>query len=69
MTVERGLEIAAWLAARPDYPPFVILDDDDDMGALAPYLVQTNPETGLTLIDAEKAIEIIRRQIHEPQTV
>lgn len=56
---ERGEEVAAWLAYRPDPDTaFVILDDDHDMGALMPHLVKTDNHKGLTDADAD---EVIRR--------
>lgn len=50
--VERGTEIKAWLEGRygirrSDWPPFCILDDEDDMGELRGHLVRTNPYQGL----------------------
>ena len=56
----RGTEINSYLeryGANP--PPFVILDDDDDMDELRPYLVQTNFTTGLTMADAVRARVIL----------
>lgn len=38
---------------------FVILDDDDDMGELLPYLVQTDFTHGLTLPLAELAFGVL----------
>jgi hypothetical protein len=43
----RGEEIQAWLDRHPKRP-FVILDDDDDMGPLKPFLIQCTFEHGLT---------------------
>lgn len=65
--VPRGNEIEAWLqqeeAHRGRRPPFVILDDDDDMGELLPFLVQTSFEQGLTSELAALALEILGRQV------
>lgn len=56
----RGNEIQRWIDEHEYTGAFVIVDDDSDMGHLAPYLVQTSFETGLT---REIADEIIRRLV------
>jgi hypothetical protein len=53
----RGREIQAWLDKHPS-ERFVILDDDTDMGALLPHLVNTDIFVGLT---PDLADEVIRR--------
>jgi hypothetical protein len=62
----RGVEIATWLnaAARRGVPiqRFAILDDDADMGALAPYLVQTDHRYGLQDEDVDRAIDLLGRR-------
>lgn len=56
----RGHEITAYLnSSSATASPFVILDDDSDMGVLAPWLVRTEFEAGLTEHDARKAIGIL----------
>ncbi len=55
----RGQEIQEWLDAHSDVENFVILDDDDDIGDLKHALVQTDPMHGLSVGDAERAIEIL----------
>ena len=45
------------LKVQPD--SFVILDDNDDMLKLTPFLVRTNVKHGLTTDDVEKAIKIL----------
>ena len=50
--------LEAWITAHPD-DRFVILDDAD---LRLPNQVRTNPDTGLTMDDARKAIEILNRQ-------
>lgn len=65
VAAERGHEIQAYLDAMPLIESFVILDDEDDMGELRPYLVQTDFETGLTAVEVEQA----KRLLHQPQTV
>ena len=59
----RGIEIQHWLAKhaiRRSVPTrFVILDDEDDMGIALPHLIQTNGDRGLTMADAERAIQML----------
>jgi len=56
----RGLEIDSWLRAVPySVESFVILDDRDDMAMHRNRLVQINPQRGLDLPDAERAIELL----------
>lgn len=53
----RGDEVARWLkehGAKSDR--FVILDDDDDMGALTDHLIRCDWKTGLTKPLADEAI-------------
>jgi hypothetical protein len=57
----RGCEIDRCLELH-GRPPFVILDDNSDMGALLPFLVQTNPETGIMPADVDRAVTLIGRQ-------
>lgn len=45
--LHRGDEIGQWLDEHPGVEDFVILDDDDDMGGLLPFLVQVGAD-GLT---------------------
>ena len=40
---------------------FVILDNDNDMGDLLPYLVQTNQQVGLTEENVQQAIKILTK--------
>ncbi|OUN59340.1 hypothetical protein B5G16_05235 [Alistipes sp. An66] len=58
----RGLEIAEWLTrhAEPD-ASYVILDDEEDfLQRQASRLVRINPETGLTPVDARKAMVVLK---------
>ena len=55
---ERGEEIALWLS-RNEVDKFVILDDDNDMGSLKEYLVQTDPLKGLSKEDSLRAIDLL----------
>ena len=57
----RGHEIELWLKRHTDGKAvFVILDDDNDMGPLMDRLVQTSMTTGLTVAEANKAIEMLK---------
>jgi hypothetical protein len=55
----RGKEIAKYLKKFPKVESFVILDDDDDMDHLKPFLVQTPFSTGLTEKHADRAIKVL----------
>ena len=58
----RGDEIQAWLdEAGSLVGAFVILDDDAGMAHLRHRLVQTDSDTGLTMRDARKAIQMLAR--------
>jgi hypothetical protein len=59
--LERGWEIAEWLAAHPEVTGFVILDDCSDMSALKPWLVLTHPNDGLDDPDVERAKWLLDR--------
>ena len=63
----RGNEIQQWLNLN-QHGAFVILDDDDDMVHLSPYLVKTTFERGLTLEDAETAIAVLQQQVGKELT-
>lgn len=67
--VERGNEIAKWLADNPNDGCLLILDDDSDMGELLPYLVRTNSYIGLTEADADKAITMLTVQMDASQAI
>ena len=56
----RGAEIQKWLETHYYVEKFVILDDDDDMDKLLPFLVQTDLKLGLCEEHVEKAIEMLR---------
>jgi hypothetical protein len=58
--VQRGEEIQDWLDRHDPEGHFVILDDETDMAHLAPYLVRTYYEVGLTHVHAQLAIEMLR---------
>jgi HAD domain in Swiss Army Knife RNA repair proteins len=55
----RGAEIQAWFEqAEVTVDGFVILDDRNDMGALTPHLVRTDPACGLL---SEQVEEVVSR--------
>jgi len=56
----RGYEITMWLAKHPEFEgtPFIILDDESDMGPWMSHLVQTTWKRGL---EEEHVAEAIRR--------
>lgn len=67
LTVTRGQEIQAWLDGCGDrVERFVILDDDKDMGELAPYLVRTDPAVGLMDADLERAVDVLGGKVQLP---
>lgn len=61
--VTRAGEVRDWLDLDGSTGPFVVLDDDDDgFRAAGMPLVQTIGSLGLTDVDAELAISLIRQQ-------
>ncbi len=59
---DRGSEIRRWIEGYTQggaLEALVILDDDEDMGELSPFLVKTEFETGLMMADAERAVQIL----------
>jgi hypothetical protein len=57
----RGNQIKAWLDRHKKVSNFAILDDDSDMGELAPRLVKTNGFVGLTESEVNKVVELLDR--------
>lgn len=55
----RGNQIKAWLDRHKKVSNFAILDDDSDMGELAPRLVKTNGFVGLTESEVNKVVELL----------
>ncbi len=59
---KRGIEINDWYKAHGASANYVILDDDEDvLPCQLPHLVRTDPETGLTNEDADRASQILIR--------
>lgn len=52
----RGDEIAAWLREHGNGRPYLILDDEGDLGS---HHIQTDYEIGLTFEDVERALAIL----------
>lgn len=58
----RGLQIQAWLDSRATirdgmiYDKFAIIDDNDDMEHLTPFLFKIDPKDGLTHIDVDRIV-------------
>jgi hypothetical protein len=60
--VDRGHEIQAWMDEFVTPDAYVILDDDFDMLPLQrEFFIRTDPKTGLTDGDVERAIKILRQ--------
>lgn len=58
--LERGNEIKQWLSEHPEVESYVIFDDDNDMlPEQMENFIQTDEVYGITLKDAEKAIQIL----------
>lgn len=61
--LERGHEIKEWLELHPEVESYVIFDDDNDMlPEQIDNFIQTDEVYGITLKDAEKAIEILNKK-------
>lgn len=57
---ERGNEIKEWLSKHPEVESYVIFDDDNDMlPEQMDNFIQTDEVYGITLKDAERAINIL----------
>lgn len=64
----RGEEIMEWVAVAPRELvdlPMLVLDDRNDMGVVRPFLLQTDPEHGLTAADVERAKRLYDLQTGE----
>lgn len=58
----REQEVRAWLDAHGGVESFVILDDDQEFGALSDHHVRTDSEVGLTDLDVQRALAILGRE-------
>lgn len=56
LNTNREEEIKQYLSMLDYQVNFIILDDKIDMGSLLPYLVNTNPQVGLTYSDVEDGV-------------
>ena len=66
ITMNRGMEIKAWLDEHPEVERFVILDDDDlRIEEYLPYHVKTTFKYGLTREKAAEAIQILNGETNE----
>jgi hypothetical protein len=61
--VQRGEEIADWLAKHPEVVGYVVLDDTDDMDAVRSRFVETWDQHGLTDADVDRAIGLLREPL------
>lgn len=60
--LERGNEIKEWLSEHPEVKSYVIFDDDNDMlPEQLENFIRTDEAYGITLKDAEKAIQILNK--------
>lgn len=57
----RGNEIDKWFELSDlDVSRYVIIDDDSDMGDMIKYLVQTHYGMGLSWVDIEKVLKLLK---------
>ena len=63
---DRGRDIALWLEAHPDTEYYAILDDEDDLGALAEHHVRTDPDKGLTETEAYRCVSLLGGRLKVP---
>ena len=57
----RGHEIQEWLDTHKDVTQFAIVDDNDWMHHLSPYLVLTDFDHGLTPRKADELIQLLKK--------
>lgn len=60
LNTTKGEEISKWLDENPFIDKFAIIDDDDDMGELLPFLVRTTNQKGLEDSQIEKACALLQ---------
>lgn len=62
--MDRWMEVREYLEGHPEITEFVILDDVNagfsDTEELKDHFVKTNPDTGITVLEIEKAIDILK---------
>lgn len=64
----RGEEIQVWLDKNPEVKNFVIIDDSNDMGDLAPHLVLTSINDGLIEDLIPRILETLERKTYSHGT-
>lgn len=64
----RGTEINDFLSHLGYRPNFIILDDDEDMDDLLPFLIKTNPQLGLTIQNTKDAIARLNSSLIKENT-
>ena len=62
----RASEISAWLTRHPEVGSYVILDDDQEFGALASRHVRVDPSIGLSDADVARARAILTERAAFP---
>jgi HAD domain in Swiss Army Knife RNA repair proteins len=62
---ERGHEIQQWLNEQPAVTSFAILDDTEDMVHLSHRFVKTDYQIGITDVDVEKCITLLRTPLSQ----
>jgi hypothetical protein len=60
---ERADEIRAWLQKHREASAFVVIDDQAIGYGFEAHLVRTDEKGGLCGVDAERAIEILKREV------
>lgn len=61
---ERGVEIEEWLQAHPDVTSYLVIDDNDfGISTKSHPFLKTDEKTGLTIADADKAIQMLRSPV------
>lgn len=65
--VIRGREIQTYLNDCSDVDAFIIIDDEEEMGELEPFLIETSFRSGITESVKDKAIQMLSSSfIKEP---
>lgn len=58
---KREFEIKEYLKSINENINFIILDDDSDLGELLPFLINTNPQIGLSYQNVLDGIKILKK--------